>query len=222
MKFILENIEQEGPDWHAFRAKGFGGTDAGIILGLNPYENVHSIYEAKTNPEFVKEFSDSGIAAMQHGKNLEDTARQTFSDIVGMEFFPTCAVHPEHPFIRSSLDGISNDYSTLLEIKCPFRYKNFEKHCEAILPYYYAQAQHQLLTTSADMLYFGSYFHSNDLTAVMVYKVYPDIPLQKELTSRCIKLWNSIQNRKTPSPFTYYNYELTNPCVEKFVQKTLS
>lgn len=221
MNFIKVDINQEGPEWHLFRSKGFGGTDAGIILGLNPYETVSSIFEAKTDPEYIKEFSDSGIAAMQHGKNLEDVARKTFESIIGLEFSPTCAIHNKYSFIRSSLDGISADYSTLLEIKCPYRYVNFEKHCNGILPYYYAQAQHQLLTTNSKILFFASYFQDELSTEVVIYKVFPDVPLQKELTSRCVKLWKSIQNKKTPSPFTYYNYELKNICSEIYIRKKL-
>lgn len=221
MNFIKVDIDQEGPKWHEFRSKGFGGTDAGIILGLNPYENVNSIFEAKTNPEYTKEFSDSGIVAMQHGKNLEDVARKTFEDIIGLKFSPTCAIHKEHSFIRSSLDGISEDYSTLLEIKCPYRYTNFEKHCEGILPYYYAQAQQQLLTTGANLLYFSSYFQDNSNIEVVIYKVFPDTQLQKELVARCIKLWKSIQNKRHPSPFTYYNYELRDVNSEIFCIKKI-
>lgn len=221
MNFILVDIEQEGPEWHAFRAEGFGGTDAGVILGLNPYETVQSIYHAKTTPEYTKEFSDSGMVAMQHGKNLEDTARTAFSSIIGVEFTPTCAIHNEYSFIRSSLDGISNDYTTLLEIKCPYRYSNFEKHCDAILPYYYAQAQHQMLTTGANLLYFGSYFHDGKSTELVIYKVFPDIPLQKELTSRCIKLWNSISKRKPLSPFAFYDYNLDNTHTEVLTRRKI-
>lgn len=219
MNFILADIDQEGPAWHAFRAAGLGGTEAGVILGLNPYETFISVYEAKTNPEYSKVFSDSGVAAMQHGKKLEDTARHTFSDIIGKKFTPTCAIHKEYSFIRSSLDGISDDYTTLLEIKCPYRYKNFEKHCEAILPYYYAQAQHQLLTTGADLLYFCSYYSDNNSNIeIVMYKVYPDLPLQKELVTRCISIWKSITTKNKPSSLAYYNYELTNTRSELFLR----
>lgn len=221
MKFIKVDIEQEGDAWHAFRADGLGGTDAGILLGLNPYESVDSIYSAKALNTSTKEFSDHGIAAMEHGKSLEDTARQTFSKIIGMEFNPTCAIHKDFSFIRSSLDGISNDYTTLLEIKCPFRQQSFSKHLNGILPYYYAQAQHQMLTTGAELLYFGSYFKDDSNLEVVIYKVLPDIPLQTELTKRCQSIWKSITAKKPPSQFGFYEYNLRDPKYQQFYRKKL-
>ena len=220
MKFIKVDIEQEGPEWHEFRSQGLGGTDAGILLGVNPYEDIDGIYRSKTLGE-SKEFSDAGLTAMEHGKSLEDEARTTLSKIIDIEFTPTCAIHSEHSFIRSSLDGISSDYTTLLEIKCPYRYTNFLKHASAVLPYYYAQAQQQMLTTQADVLYFGSYYKDATNLEVVIHKVLPDLDLQKELVTRCSSMWRSILKRKNPSQFSFYEYNISSPKSELFYRKKL-
>lgn len=205
MKFIHVDIEQDGKVWHDFRAGGLGGTDAGILLGLNPYQTAEELWFGKVYPEQV-EPKTFGLAAMLQGKFLEDDARAIFSGVLSKEFKPTCAIHREYSFLRSSLDGITPDHKYLLEIKCPSKSVNFNKHVDGVLDYYYAQAQQQLLVTQADALFFGSYYSDS----YVIHKVTPDKKLHTELISRADYMWDCICKREEPDFERFGYFSLDN------------
>ena len=32
-------LDQSGPEWHEWRSAGIGGSDAGVVMGKNPWMN---------------------------------------------------------------------------------------------------------------------------------------------------------------------------------------
>jgi putative phage-type endonuclease len=77
---------------------------------------------------------------------------------------PLCLVHEEFDWMRASLDGLSFDGSTLLEVKCPLSLRDRAPVQEGRVPsQYYAQLQYQLEVSGAFNFYPSPHYLSNRL-----------------------------------------------------------
>ena len=91
-------------EWHELRRKGIGGSDAGVIAGVNDYKNIYQLWEEKTG-RVVNNFK-SELA--QRGNDLEPYIRQAYKiDNPDKEILEVnkMYVHPNYDFIRANLDG---------------------------------------------------------------------------------------------------------------------
>lgn len=199
MPIKYDGLVQGTPEWLKWREDGIGGSEAGTIMGVNPYCDVYELWQRKLHllPEI--ESND----AMKRGHELEPIAREIFELETGLKMKPMCYVHDEYSFIRASLDGISIDENIILEIKCP----GLKNHAEAIAgkikPYYYAQMQHQLLVTGAELCYYFSY---TDLLEVDAWTSPPievrrDEPFIERLIERESKFWNHVVTETPPDAY---------------------
>ena len=62
-------------DWLAWRKTGIGGSEAGIILGSNPYRTKRELFYEKTGVEPVNE-KETSTLALRWGHALEETVAQ--------------------------------------------------------------------------------------------------------------------------------------------------
>ena len=96
--------------------------------------------------------------AARRGRELEQRARQAYERDVGIQMEPLCLVHDELEWMRASLDGLSFDGSTVLEIKCPTSVRNQSAAREgSVPPHHYAQLQHELEVSRAEELHYWSF-----------------------------------------------------------------
>lgn len=193
--FDEKDLKQGSKKWHWFRSKGFGASDANILMGQNKWKTIVDLWAAKTGrPTEPFVMND----AVQHGIDTEPEARQRFTDATGIEVEPICAISLENPFIRASLDGINAERNIIVEIKCPSRMPIHMKAVRGEIPeYYYPQVQHQLYVTGAEIACFWSYMQSMG-GFCLEYK--PNLPYIEELVRRETKLWECIEKDIEPNP----------------------
>lgn len=138
-------------DWHKYRAKGIGGSDAACVLGLNPWKTNTQLYEEKIG--LRKPDDISGKAQVQYGKQCENLIRELFKldyPSYKIEYSPyNLQQHKEHEFIIGSLDGIITDENGkkgVLEIKTTTiqRSFDFDKWNNQVPQNYYCQLCHYL------------------------------------------------------------------------------
>lgn len=205
MNYVNLDIEQGTPEWHQYRAGGINGTESAAIMGMDPYASVMDLWKIKLG---IQE-TEKQNAEMFHGKLHEDEARDWFVKRYGITMKPSCVHHKDYSFIKASLDGISSDGKFLLEIKCPAFYGSFVKHQKSVLPYYYAQIQHQSLITGAEKIYFLSYFRQGkSFVDVCVWEIFQNAEFQEEMLRREI-LFNDLLEKQIPpdeSDFLEYDY----------------
>lgn len=83
---------------------------------------------------------------MRRGTELEPKIRLLFQQMTGIRVHPVCAISDIYPWMKVSLDGLSEDGTIAIEIKAP---KNPKGHMSALAghppDYYKPQLQHQLL-----------------------------------------------------------------------------
>lgn len=156
MKVI--ELDQGGPVWLQWRKTGIGSSDAAVIAGALPSCFSDEIDLIQTKLGLREEPENE---AMARGKRLESRARQLYELLHGYRMTPVCVVHDSIPWLKASLDGLSDGQDLILEIKCPGD-GVFGKILESRQPpdYYYPQMQHQMLVTGVKMVHFWAFTDS--------------------------------------------------------------
>ncbi len=167
MKII--SLEQGSDPWLEFRRKHIQATDAGIILGLNNFKDMHQLWQEKMG--FIE--PEPSNAAMARGQMLEPIARQLLCEQLGIHFEPLVIESGDYPWMGASLDGISLTHSTICEIKCMKLSKHLQVSAETLDPCHFAQMQHQIACTNAKIVYYASY-HPEAPETLTIVKIYPD------------------------------------------------
>jgi putative phage-type endonuclease len=197
MAIRCDNLQQGSEEWLSWRKKGIGGSEAGSVMGVNPYCDAYELWQRKLG--LIPEVEPND--AMIRGHQLEPEARALFEIETGIKMIPMCYIHSEYDFIRASLDGISVDERIILEIKCPGLKTHSEALSEKIRPYYYAQMQHQLLVTGAELCYYFSYTDVDDVEPWKIIEVRRDEEYIQRLLEREQKFWQHIIDEIPPDEY---------------------
>ena len=137
MKRLISTINLSKEEWLRYRKCGITGTDAGAILGLNPYRSAFQVYHDKISDtienidseamrqgrdleEYVaqrwKEAAAEKIAEKNKGNNAEDLVRITFEQMV--DFYKK--IYPDSTLINTEkgiLESIDSARSEMEEAK---------------------------------------------------------------------------------------------------------
>lgn len=143
---------QTREEWLQARTQGIGGSDAGCIVGANPWKSARQLWREKTGVD--KPDDISGKPAVRFGKEAEQHLRALFL-LTYPEF--SCEYHEFRmyandrlPFIFATLDGELTDADGrrgILEIKTTTiqQAKQWFEWDDCIPQHYYIQILHQLL-----------------------------------------------------------------------------
>ena len=143
---------QTREEWLQCRRQGIGGSDAGCIVGANPWKSARQLWKEKTGADKPDDISDK--PAVKFGKEAEQHLRALFL-LTYPEF--SCEYHEFRmyandrlPFIFATLDGELTDADGrrgILEIKTTTiqQAKQWFEWDDCIPQHYYIQILHQLL-----------------------------------------------------------------------------
>lgn len=147
----IVRLEYGSEEWNEYRKTHIGGSDASVILGVNPWKTPTALYDEKTG--LVKPKDLSGNKAVEYGR----AAEEHITALYALE-------HPEYEvelmkdgvyvndFMMASLDATLKEKATgrngFLEIKTGElrRTADFAKWKDRIPDYYYTQVLHYFLT----------------------------------------------------------------------------
>lgn len=202
--FTADELRQGTDEWHKFRAEGIGASEAAAVLGMNPFQSAIDLWRVKTGASQPR----LANAAMQRGICLEQEARKAFADQTGIISAPFCLIHPEHEWMRASLDGLGDDQS-VVELKCPGLRTHLTAAHGRIPSYYYPQLQHQLVVANAlfgiRRAHYVSYFPVEELDQSredVESLVHHTIELDEEFAGEMLKteseFWQSVTTRRMP------------------------
>lgn len=132
-------------EWLKYRQMGIGGSDAGAIVGVNPWKSPFGVYLEKINEVEQTEENE----AMYWGCQLEDVIAKEFRNKhPELSVYRKNAIlqHPEHRFMLANVDRliVSDDGYGVLEIKTANEYSKDKFDSENIPDSYYLQIQHYL------------------------------------------------------------------------------
>lgn len=139
-------------EWLKARTQGIGGSDAGCIVGANPWKSARQLWKEKTGVDKPDDISDK--PAVKFGKEAEQYLRALF-----LLTYPQyiCEYHEFRmyandrlPFIFATLDGELTDADGrrgILEIKTTTiqQAKQWFEWDDCIPQHYYIQVLHQML-----------------------------------------------------------------------------
>jgi putative phage-type endonuclease len=187
----IERLKQNTPEWHRWRRQGIGASDAPVIMRETPFKTPHTLWTIKTGRT---QESAAGPAA-RRGRKLEHFARRAYERRTGIQVEPLCLVHQEHEWMRASLDGLSFDGSTLVEIKCPLSPRDRASAQQGRIPsQYHAQLQHQLEVSGAERAHYWS-FHG---TEGILIEIRPDLKYARRLIKAESAFWQCVKDDRWP------------------------
>ena len=179
----LLDIQQNTPEWEELRRSHIGASDCPIIVRKSPYKKPFQLWEEKVlgKKGFVS-------AQMRRGQDLEQSARDWYSGVYG-PIFPAVVQSSKHKWMIASLDGLSEDKKTIVEIKCPGE-KVYEEISKGNIPeYYHWQMQHQMVVCGRDSCTLVVY---NGADVPILFRIEADLVMQDELLREEDKFYQSM------------------------------
>jgi putative phage-type endonuclease len=180
------NLTQDSQEWKKWRHNGISATDAPIIMGENPWKTSTELLSKKINPpqdEFIND-------AMRRGMLLEPIARKLYNEKYNKNVRPVCLQSNTYDWLKASLDGLSFDKSSVVEIKCGESvYKNVSNY-KKVPDYYYGQLQHVLAITGLDSIDFFCYLPDKP---TLILKIDSNPSYISKLIDEEFKFWKKVQ-----------------------------
>lgn len=150
--YIKESIKDiDRREWLNMRRSGIGGSDAGAILGLNPWKSAMRVYLDKTEP--VTDDTDS--ESMRQGRDLEQYVADRFCEQTGKKVAKCNYIlrSKEHPVMIANVDRLVVGEKAGLECKTAGTRTKVDYEHGEIPPQYICQCMHYMAVTGYDRWY---------------------------------------------------------------------
>jgi len=157
-------IQQKSPEWYELRKRKIGASDAPVILGVSPFKTPYELWLEKM--DFSQQPEND---AMRFGNEMEPLVRERFYQEMQIPVIPQVCFHGEHTWLMASLDGLSADGKTAVEIKChrsPTDF-NYVKDSGNVPEKYYPQVQVQMEVLDLNRIFYMCFF-DNDFHIIEV------------------------------------------------------
>ena len=206
--FAIVSFEGE-PDevnaqWRAHRKMGLGGSDAGAVLGLNPWRSPLEVWLEKTGREDSPDLS--GKPSVEWGNRLEPKVAEKFAENhpeFTVERPEWCAVSKEHPWMFASLDGILRTVGDggevihgVLEVKTSGRDTEWK---DGVPAHYACQVAHYLAVTGWQFAYVAVLIGGQDYREYRIERDEDDVRALVESESR---FWREFVTADVPPAIT--------------------
>lgn len=138
-------------EWLELRRKGIGGSDAGAIIGMNPWASPYTVWLDKLGRLPAKEDNE----AMRVGRDLEPYVAERFCEATGKKVARRNNIfqHPQYDFMLANIDRQVVGENAGLECKTAkaFNLKRFKG--QYFPDQYYAQCVHYMAVMGYDRMY---------------------------------------------------------------------
>lgn len=219
---MTDKLTQGTDAWKSERKNYIGASEASVLTGDNPYKTPYQLWQEKLG--IID--NDFDNKAMKLGRDKEDEARQYLSDLLGIPFIgnPDTVSHPEHEFIRASLDGISPCGKYMCEIKTPYS-ENSEAYSYAVLGVcpnlYYPQLQQQhMLYPNVEKAYFFVYNPRNPMKSPAPIVVERNDDFITNLKQKLIEFWFLVSSG-TPPELSDRDYQQAEGELQEMMNRML-
>lgn len=159
-KVIVNTSLMSREEWLNWRNKGIGGSDVGIILGVNKYKTAFELWLEKTGQVELQEINNEAI---HFGNVLEDVVAREFSVRSGKKVRRRNQMlqHAKHEFMFANLDREIVGEKALLECKTASAYLAKEWEGDEIPASYLVQVNHYLAVTGYEKAYIAALIGGN-------------------------------------------------------------
>ena len=191
-EFEFKNHEE----WLSIRSKYIGGSDAGAVVGMNPYKSRYTLWAEKTGkiPEF------QGNITTKVGAYLEQLVADMFEEETGKKVRRKnrTMVNEEYPFACANVDRLVVGEKALLEIKTTNSLPLMKKlrSSDEFPEAYYAQVVHYLAVTGLEKAYLAVLINCREFK---VYELERDQAEIDALMEAEKEFWKLVENDTPPA-----------------------
>lgn len=182
-------------EWLSIRHQYIGGSDAGAIIGTNPYKSAYSLWAEKTNR--IKAFD--GNITTEVGAYLEQLVADMFSKETGKKVHKVnrTIVNDLYPYACANIDRKVVGEDALLEIKTTTSIPNVRKlrGSDEFPDIYYAQVVHYLAVTGYSKAYLAVLINCRELKIYELERDQSEIDILMEEERR---FWSNVESGTPP------------------------
>lgn len=107
---VIENIDQvSAEEFTRSRREGFGGSDSGVLCGVNPYTTLDELIMQKAQRELTEEeLETQNQVAIMKGNDLEPLIIEKASKFLGTKVLKPSDTYEfnDYPYLRMNFDGV--------------------------------------------------------------------------------------------------------------------
>lgn len=194
-KLIMTAEQMKDRDtWLDVRSHGIGGSDASVIVGLNPWKSLFTLWMEKTGQAEPEELGDN--ERVYWGNVLEETVAKEFTKRTGKKVQRRGVLqHDDIPYLLASVDRLVVGENAGLECKTAGASKAKEWEDDKIPDAYYVQCQHYMAVTGAERWYIAALIGGNKF-------VWKEIPRNEDDISALMEaekeFWRKVEAREMP------------------------
>lgn len=188
----VRNMDRE--QWLALRQESIGSSDAGAVVGINPYKSALQVYMEKIGAETNNQDNDNIHTWL--GRKMESIIAERFTIEVGVDVTEDAHIrfHSDHDFISCQVDRLIPEWGIPLEIKMHGRYAG------NIPDYEYAQIQQQMAVMDVDEIAY-CVFQFGFTKSLTWEKVKRDTSFVQKMIDEEQVFWNDhVLKRVPPEP----------------------
>lgn len=170
-KIIAKTKDMPRKQWLQLRKQGIGGSDAGAILGVNPYSSPMDIYINKVKDDV--DIDDYDNESMRLGRDLEAYVAERFCEETGLKVRRSnnMYAHKDYPFMIADVDrlviGKENGFIGL-ECKTASPYSADKWRDGQIPAHYLAQCYHYMAVLDADAWYIAVVIYGKEFKYIKI------------------------------------------------------
>ena len=202
MKRLVSTVGLEKEEWLKYRKQGITGTDAGAIVGLNPYVSAFKIYQDKVTDEI----EDIDNESMRQGRDLEAYVAKRFEEQTGKKVKRANAIYynPQHEWMLADFDRLIVGEKAGLECKTVNAY-SADKWKDGKIPLHYQlQVQHYLAVSGYECWYIAALIFGREF---IVHKIERDEEMIHDLIIIEERFWKqNVLLNNPPDPDGSKNY----------------
>ena len=193
---LINTKEISHEQWLTLRKNSIGGSDAGALMDMNPYQSPVSLYADKKGLSKDKETNE----AMRLGNDLEDYVSRRWMEKTGKKVRADNFMyqHDDYDFITANIDRDVVGENAGLECKTMSGFAKYDLEDGEVPAQYYAQCQHYMLVKGYDKMYLAILVFQRGIYCLEVERNEEFI---KELLAAEIDFWtNYIEKDQMPAP----------------------
>lgn len=183
--------------WLEKRRLSIGGSDAGTLLGLNPYSSPYALWADKTGKVVPEDISDK--EAVRLGNDLEQYVAERWMETTGKKVRKAnCFIYnSEYPFAHANIDRDVLGEKAGLECKTTSSWEILQQCKEGKYPdTWYAQVTHYMMVTGAERWYLGVLVLGRGFYEFTIERNEDEI---KALAAAEEAFWNNVASNTPPA-----------------------
>ena len=199
MKAIKEKLPDTREEWLAQRARGLGGSDAGAVMGVNPYKSPYTLWAEKTG---IISSHVPDNEAMRFGRDMEDYVARRFCEETGKKVQRSgfSFQSDEHPFMLANIDRKIIGENAALECKTANIFAQEGYLSGQMPPSYYCQCLHYMAVCGFDVMYLASYIPQKGLHIFAIDRADPAVAADlTALIEAEADFWQLVETRTQPA-----------------------